>query len=219
MTTQPNNPNVTPTAPVTPSGPLITSVANNNNNGTKLSVEASYQALVAGMLASYGPTATFTIRGVTYSRDQLVQRFQQRIAAAEQTKSSKNAWHADVQSERQVDIDVRLFREGMRSHLEATLGKDSANLRDYGFSPRKPRTKTVKVKAQALAKAAATRAARQTMGKKQRKAIKAPPAPQPTAAPPNAAPPPAAAASANNSASPPVAAPPATGAHPTNGGA
>jgi hypothetical protein len=206
-TNTPINGNVTSTT-ATSSPPLITTVTQ-----TKVVSEAQLQTLVSGILANVDSASSLPISGATYTVTDLVARIQERIAAAEKTKASKNQWHSDVQSERQVAAALRPLIKGMQRYVEGRYGEDSAKLAEFGFTPRKPRKVTAKTKADAAVKAEATRKVRNTVGKKQRLAITAPPpaaSPQPT--PPQSATAPVA--------PPTVAGPPAaTGAHPTTGGA
>ncbi len=188
--------------------PVITTVTH-----TKVNTEAQLQTLVSGILANIDSGSSLSINSETYTTADLVARLQERIAAAEKTKASKNQWHADVQSERQVEAALRPLVRGMQKYVESRYGDDSAKLAEFGFTPRKPRKVTARAKADAAVKAQATRKARNTVGKKQRLAITAPP---PAASPQPALPQPAAAPVA----SPAVGAPPAaSGAQPTTGGA
>lgn len=58
---------------------------------------------------------------------------------------------------------------------------DSAKMLDeFGYTPRKPRAKSVKVKAAAADKAAATRVARHTLGPKAKAKVKGVVAPEPS---------------------------------------
>jgi hypothetical protein len=216
----PVNPNPIPTAvPVIDPkvAPVITSVTN-----TKVSAEVQYQTLVTGILANLADVSTFAIGGDAYSRDDLVARLHDRIAAAEKSKASKNQWHSDVQSERLVQAAVRPLRKAMRAFVVARYGESSAKLGEFGFVPNKARKTTAKTKATAADKAKATRVARNTVGKKQRKAVKAaapgtPPTPTAGAAP--SAHTPAPSSPLNINPTPSSATPPAAGAHPTTGGA
>ena len=179
---------------VTNNAPTITTVTH-----TKVLDEAQLQTLVSGILANLDSSTSLSISGGTYTIAEMVGRIQERIAAAERTKASKNLWHSDVQAERQVAAALRPLLKGMQRFVQSRYGEDSAKLAEFGFTPRKPRQVSAKTKADAAVKATATRKARNTVGKKQRLAIKAPP---PAANPPAVNLPQAAA-----------------GAHPTTGGA
>jgi hypothetical protein len=196
------------TTPTNSDAPVITTLTN-----TKVNIEAQYQTLVNGILANLKDVTTFEMGGGTYALADLISQFQQRIAAAEKTKASKTVWHTDVLSERQVAGATGPLRKVMQSFLVGRYGAQSPKLGEFGFSPGKPRKVSAQTKAAAAVKAKATRVARNTVGKKQRKEVPVPaagtsPAPAPTTPPATSASPPAS-----------TAAPPATGAHPTTGGA
>lgn len=186
------NPNQTSGAPAQPSPPpaIITSVANNSNRGTKVDLQAAYSALATGLLANFQASDTFEINSTTYTRDELVSDFNGFVNAAEDTKNKNRDWLAAVQTERQIEAQVKPLRDGVHGILAVKLGKSSPALGQYGFTPERPRKKTAQTKANAVTKAAETRVARGTKGKKQRKQIKAaPPAPAATPASTPAAPP------------------------------
>jgi hypothetical protein len=200
-----------------PSAPTITTVTN-----TRVSVEARYQTLVAGILANLAGELSLSIGGGTYALADLVARFQGAIAAEEKAKASQNQWHMDVQSARQIEAALSPLFKGMQRYVQGRYGEDNAKLAEFGFAPTKPRKTTTKAKAAAAVKAQATRKARNTVGKNQRKAITAPPATSPVASPQPATPQPAAPPAVPQPATPSAAPPattPATGAHPTTGGA
>ena len=178
----PNQPTETPAqAPQPP--PVIKSVANNSNRGPKVDLQAAYSALANGLVANFLPTDTFDIGGVKYTRDELVTEFNGFVTAAEDTKDKHREWLAAVQTERQVEAQARPLRDGVHGILAVKLGKSSPQLETYGFAPERPRRKTAKAKADAVTKAADTRAARGTKGKKQRQQIKAAPAPKGNSSP------------------------------------
>jgi hypothetical protein len=174
---------------------VITATAGGGNHGTRLDLQASYQALVSGLLVSYPPTAVFELGKETYTRDQVVAVLQGFIAQGEATKTAHQAWLSAVQTERAAELEVRPLRNGLRGIIAAKLGNDATEMTRFGFLPKKRGKKTAATKAKAAAKAQATRKARGTVGKKQRLQIQAPPAgatagppPTPTPAQPPAAP-------------------------------
>jgi hypothetical protein len=150
---------------------LITSVSNADNTGTKIALQTSYAALVAGLQANYAPDDVFPTPTGNQTRDQLVATFQQFISAAETTKSSYSTWRGNVQTERQIEASVSPLRAVVRSTLDATYGKDSPYLLQYGFQPHKVGVRSAVSTMTAVVKNEATRKARGTTGKKQKLAI------------------------------------------------
>jgi len=164
----------TPTAPppiVTPPTPPVTGVANGDNTGTKVELQTSYLALIAGLLADYQPDDEFLLKAGTMTRDQLIAEFQKFVASAETTKSSYQVWRGDVQAERVVEQTVAPMRAGVKSVLEGRFGKSGTELTRYGFTPAKVVVKSPLVKTTAAVKAKATREARGTKGSVQKKLV------------------------------------------------
>jgi hypothetical protein len=191
-TNNPNpNPNPSPATGATGSAasaaaPVITSLTDKPASKTKVSVETRFQTLVEGLLANFGHVSSFELSAGTYTLDGLVGSLRRRIAAAEATKSAKTDWHTTVQTERQVDAELRPLRKQLQQYVGARFGAGSPKMAEFGFVPAKPRKPKAQTKANAVDKAKATRKVRGIMGSKQRKLIKAPTAPTTTttAAPP-----------------------------------
>ena len=145
------------------------------------------------------------------------------MGAAEETKASNQVWRYNVQAERELELQVRPLRAGVRGIAQARFGRDGAPLLQLGFTPVKASSKTAQAKADAVVKAKATRTARATRGSKQKKAIKGvvtAPVAAPAPAPPAPAPAPVAQASAAPAPAPaaPAVAPAAPAGHPTGNG-
>jgi hypothetical protein len=170
----------TTSAPTTPPAsatanapPAITSASKTGGKVPKLQIQASYQALVSGLISTYQPSDTFNINGETLTRDEVVARLNTYIGAAESTKSSRQQWLGAVQTEHASLLAVTPLRQGLHAIVQARLGgKDATGLTAFGFSPAKSTKRTVTRKATAVAKTAATREARHTMGSVQKKTVK-----------------------------------------------
>jgi hypothetical protein len=165
-----------PTNTTTP----ITGTAADSVKATRTDIEMACQTLVAGLLANYQPGDVFKLKAGSFTRDQIVAAVVGFINDCEDTKAKKQAWRAAVQTERTTLAQVRPIRTGLHTFFQTLFGKDGAELRTYGFEPQKPRATSVKAKATGQQKAAETRVARGTKGKKQRQEIKAQPAPAAT---------------------------------------
>lgn len=152
--------------------PLITATANGSDHGAKVDLQAIYQAVTAGLLEFYQPDDVFQMSTGTYTRDELITEFQQFVSAAQNTKDSNAQWRSDIQTERQLEVHVKVLRKGVKGIVAARFGDTAAQLLKFGFTLPKPRKKSAKTKAAAVQKGLATREARQTMGKVQKKDIK-----------------------------------------------
>ncbi len=93
------------------------------------------------------------------------------MTAAEATKSSYQAWRADVQLERGAEQAADPYRAAVKQVLVGKYGKSSTKLLTYGFQPAKVRVTSTTARSTAVAKAKATRAARGTKGKRQKQQI------------------------------------------------
>ena len=152
--------------------PGITSIAKSGGKSTKVLTQTSYQALVSGLQSSFQPTDTFDVPDGTLTRDQVIAQLNTFIAAAEATKTAHQQWLTAVAGERSTLSDVTPLRQNIRSILQGRFGKAAPALTSFGFSPAKSPKKTVETKAAAAVKTAATREARHTMGKVQKKTVK-----------------------------------------------
>jgi hypothetical protein len=162
-----------PTPPTsTASTPAITGVAKSGTKVGKLQNQAAFQALVVGLQATYQPSDTFNIAGQLLSRDDIVARLNSVIATIEATKAARHQWIGAVEQERNILPGANTLRQNLRGILEARVGgKGASGLTAFGFNPAKTPKRTVIDKATAVAKSAATRVARHTMGRVQKSAI------------------------------------------------
>lgn len=152
--------------------PLITATANGSNHGKKVDLQATYQAVIAGLLEFYNPTDVFQMASGTYTRDELIADFQQFVTAAQNTKESNAQWREDIQTERQLEQHVKVLRKCVKGVVTARFTDNGAQLLKFGFTLPKPRKRSAKTMAAAVEKGLATREKRQTLGKVQKKDIK-----------------------------------------------
>ena len=149
----------------------VTGVANSGNHGTKIDLQTSYVALMAGLGAYYTPTAVLSLSTGDETCEALIADFQQFVSAAENTKAAYQAYRNAVQAERTILATVAPKRQGVRSIVEAKFGVSGTQLLTFGFMPRKPSTKTAASKAGAVVKGQATRTARGTTTRKQKQQV------------------------------------------------
>ncbi len=111
----------------------------------------------------------------------------QSVATAEDTSDDLRLKLAEaVKSARAINASTKALKAALKQYVLAHFGDSSPAITDFGYSPRKVAQKTVAEKYQTLEKQLATRAARHTMGSKQKAAIHGQvnaPAPQPQPAP------------------------------------
>ena len=148
---------------------------------SKTTLVAQCQAIIAAI-------ATFTVTeyilgGKDFPKVDLIAAFQSYLDAVSLTATTKKSYQNAVIAETAQTASARSLRALLKVYLQSRFGKNSPELTPFSFSPAKTTTKTVAVKAVAVAKTARTKKALNTMGPKERKAaikkIAAVPMPEP----------------------------------------
>ncbi|HZU82221.1 MAG TPA: hypothetical protein VE987_04860 [Polyangiaceae bacterium] len=173
----------------------------------RTSTQARDAQVIAGIQKHLQNVPSIPLGGSAYTPADLAKLVQSRIDSAATVTAAKAAWHATVVSHEALNTKLTPTVRSLRQYVINVYGATSPVLADFGFAPPKTATRTPEEKAAAAAKAKATRAARHTAGKKQKKVVKgnvtgivvtpvtapeeapvtpAPPAVTPTAAPPTA---------------------------------
>jgi hypothetical protein len=110
------------------------------------------------------------VAGVAYTPAQITKLLQDDIAAADAASVAKAKFHDAVVAAKVQHAVLRPFLPSFRTFVLNQF-KDDAIIAEFGFS-RKQTTRKVEDKAQAATRARATRTARHTMGKVQKKNVK-----------------------------------------------
>jgi hypothetical protein len=139
-----------------------------NNTSSTIS---SLTNLVSG-LKKNPAKGSFMIAGTKYTAAQLVTIAQAIITALQAVGLAKGTYLKAVRSADKLFAQNRSMFLNLVQQIQAQAGDDTALLATYGLTPRKQRGKTtLQQKVAAADKSDATRAARHTMGKTQKKAI------------------------------------------------
>jgi hypothetical protein len=134
--------------------------------------ETRDSVVIAGIEKDLATVTSLTLAGQTITPADLVKLVQSRIDAANAVAPAKAKWSAAVLAYNTVDKEVTPVLRALKAYLTNTYGSTSPILADFGFSPPKTAVKSPAVKTAAAEKALATRKARNTMGKVQKKAVK-----------------------------------------------
>jgi hypothetical protein len=143
------------------------------------------RALVAGLIEHAPAVPSLLIAGAWITNRDMVARVQAQLDTAQLAQSTRATWMAAVQAERVERARTKKFVSSLRQALLAAFGEQVDTLADFGLTPHKQHVRTPEEKLAVAAKGSATRAARHTLGPKQRAAIKGTPVPtaeQPTTA-------------------------------------
>jgi hypothetical protein len=149
----------------------------------KNDVVARVLAFIAGLIKNQSGE-TLVLGGVSITVLALIAELQAYIAELNANTAAHAAWLAQTQKTKTIEIAETTRLEQLTHYLEAIYGSASPTLADYGLTPAKPAKRTVKAKAAAVAKDAATRLARDTEGPREKEAIHGTVAPEPAPATP-----------------------------------
>ena len=155
---------------------------------------AADQRLIDGFNKHSALISSLMIQGAVQPAQTITGTLQKRIDASNKTLSSKATWTLAVESEHSVRETTATFVAAVRQTLVLFLAGQTDVLADFGLTPRAKPVATPDELVARVAKAKATRAARHTMGPRQKADIKGtvtPTAPA-TTAPPAATPSPTA---------------------------
>jgi hypothetical protein len=139
---------------------------------TKTELYAECLEIITGLETKLAKVQVFTLAGEDYSRQELLDIFQSLIDAQRATTSAHGRWLDAIGAERKTLERVRVVRNKYRTWTESNFGKGAPAIAVLGFKSTVPAKPNVATREQAIEKRRATRAARGTLGKKLRQAIK-----------------------------------------------
>jgi len=148
--------------------------------------QAMLQKLMDGLKKHQQAVGSLLIEGKSYTTADLLAVLQARLDAADAALSTRATWQNAVKADYDERAKTKGFLSGLRQTLLVAFAGSVDTLADFGLVGRKPRVISPEKKVAAAEKAKATRAARHTMGKKQKAQIKGEPA-QPAPATPTPA--------------------------------
>jgi hypothetical protein len=198
----------------------------NTPKSNRLNEIAADQSLIDGLAKHASAIPSLGINGAFVATKDITTTLQSRVDSAKNAQSVRATWLAAVKADTDLRDKTKTFVSGLRAALLTLFAGQIDTLADFALTPRKTRVVTPEAKVAAASKAKATRAARHTMGKKQKAAIHgtvpvtdpgpATPAPAPTvpSTPPSTTPPGGAAPTPVHPE--PVPAPPPPAASPTS---
>jgi hypothetical protein len=138
----------------------------------RTAVIATDQQAIEGVKKDLQGMPTLYLARTVFTPASLEQRIQARVDAANAVIVAKAAWLKAVADYDALDSGTSLILRDLKRLVVGAFGDDSPKLADFGFTPRKVTTLTEQQKAEAVAKRAATRRARGTLGPKAKLSIK-----------------------------------------------
>jgi hypothetical protein len=128
------------------------------------------RTVIAAIAEHFTSSAVLTLDGQSYKAKELQQLLQDQMDTVAAAEAVKAKWRTAVAAARAKTATVAGVMPALRRHVISTYGANSQVMADFGFTQKLGQA-TAEVKAAAVVKRAATRAARGTMGKKQKAKI------------------------------------------------
>ena len=135
---------------------------------------STYRSIAAGIAKRLSGVTSVTLENVQHVPADLAKLFLGLAATLDAVPPLRAAWLSGSRSAKAAEAKARLVAVAFVKWVRATFGKEAAILQDFGLNAPAARPATVATKAKGQAKAKATRSARHTSGKRQKKAIVAP---------------------------------------------
>jgi hypothetical protein len=129
--------------------------------------------LIAGIQKHPPATSSVVLGGKTYTMVQLEASLQALADLHSDVAAARATTKAKVATQATEAPPLRSLAATYRAYVKVTYGNAPDILADFGIAPTKAKTPlTIEQRRVVVAKSAATRAARHTMGKAQKKAVK-----------------------------------------------
>jgi hypothetical protein len=130
------------------------------------------QQLSAGTAKHLSNGTSVTFLGSSFTADQITSKLQLLVTLRSDANAAKATAKTKIANEAAQLPALNAFMTAFKAYLRVTYGTSPDVLADFGMQPKTRAPLTVEAKAAAVAKGSATRAARHTMGSKQKKGIK-----------------------------------------------
>jgi len=131
------------------------------------------EGVLQGLAKHFARRSSYELGGKVYTREALAGVFQAHAEAVREVDAAHAAVAAAVARERELAKKVAYLTRMLKLAVDAEFGMAPRVWAEFGWEvPKKPGPKTVKAKLEGAEKARATRVARHTMGKRQKRKIR-----------------------------------------------
>jgi len=138
---------------------------------SKGQVVAAAKQLIVGTEKHFTNVTQVTVLGSSVTPAQIVSELETLVTLRADVETSKASTKAKLASEAAQMPALRAFMSAFESVVKGAFGSSPDVLADFGITRKSPAPMTLEAKAAAAAKRASTRAARHTMGPKQKLAV------------------------------------------------
>jgi hypothetical protein len=144
----------------------------NTPKNNRIDQTTAEQTLIDGFHKHAAAIPSMMIAGSVRTATDIVATAQSRVDSAKVVLSTRATWQAAIQTDRARREATKRYLSGVKQGLLVAFAGQLDTLADFGLTERVQHVATPDEKIAAAAKAKATRAARHTMGSRQRAAIK-----------------------------------------------
>jgi len=138
----------------------------------KGTVVALAEQLIAGTSKHLANVTQVIVAGGSFTPTQVTEKLQALVKLRNDVDAAKALTKAKLAAEKTDMTSLRIFMDAFVTFVKAAYGTSPDVLADFGLHPKARTPQTVEAKTAAAAKRKATRAARHTMGAKQKKGVK-----------------------------------------------
>jgi hypothetical protein len=135
----------------------------------KVSMDRQHAACVR---AHFGKSAVFHYEGTAIKAPDVVKMYEQHEQLLADIAATRERWLQLVSQEQAADAKLQEVTAAVATQIRNTMGSGSQAFIDFGLSDHKSAKQTVEQKVAAVEKSRATRAARHTMGSRQRAKVR-----------------------------------------------
>jgi type I site-specific restriction endonuclease len=128
----------------------------------------NHRQAIAGVQKHFATTPTLVLDGTPTTPKDVIATLQGAIDAIDTAAAAEKAFHDTVTAQRAAISTGNALLKALKMLVQNQLGSPQGALGDFGFTTRARQTPNEATKAAAVAKRAATRAVRHTMGKRQK---------------------------------------------------
>ncbi len=148
-------------------------MGSNIKNNAPSAFLAAIAKVIAGVTQVFPPKTSINVGGAVLTPAQIVAKLQAIVAEHQAVLDARLALQNKLEAVRANQVTDHEFVMQLHAAIVGLLGRKNPQLQQFGYTPMKPRTTTATKNVAAAAKREKTRQMRNTMGKKQKLAVRA----------------------------------------------
>jgi hypothetical protein len=143
-----------------------------NSNKSNLTIIDDCTKRMTGIKKYVDPNADIPVAGKVAKPAEFLAVFQADVDQRNQVATLQAQVKSAISVRKTKDAERHVYDVALHAYVSQRFGADSTEAHDFGYPPPKPKTQSAATKAAAVKKSQATRAARHTMGPKEKAKLK-----------------------------------------------